>query len=218
MRHRKAGVKLNRTSSHRHAMFRNMVTSLFKYERIRTTEAKAKELRRWADHLITLAKRGDLHARRQVLSIVREKEVVHKLFEQAAERFGAISGGYTRVVKLGRRPGDAAPVSLVELVVTKEPKKKKTRKKKGKTTDAKKKTVATEKHSADKKVDKAAKAEATTAKAKGAATDIKEDVEGKSRKSTKDKPDVNVPVDPVEAKKKSTTGGEAAKAEKEGNA
>ena len=217
MRHRKTGVKLNRTSSHRHAMFRNMVTSLFKHERIRTTEAKAKELRRWADHLITLAKRGDLHARRQVLAIVREKEVVHKLFDQAAKRFGAISGGYTRVVKLGRRPGDAAPVSLVELVVAKEPKKKKFRKKKGKAADAKKKTVAPEKHSADERVDKAAKAEATSAKAKVTEAGIKEEVERKTRKSTK-KSDANAQKDVVEAKKKSTSGEKAAKTEKDGNA
>src|SRR5210317_2378871 len=124
MRHRKAGIKLNRTTSHRNAMFRNMVTSLFKYDRIRTTDTKAKELRRWADNLITLAKRGDLHARRQALAIVREKNVVHKLFEQAAERFGSVSGGYTRVVKLGHRPGDAASVALVELVYSQDTKKK----------------------------------------------------------------------------------------------
>lgn len=116
MRHRKAGLKLNRTGSHRNAMFRNMVTSLFKHERIRTTDAKAKELKRWADNMITLAKRGDLHARRQALSIIREKDVVHKLFEEAPERFGRINGGYTRVVKLMRRPGDAALISLVELI------------------------------------------------------------------------------------------------------
>ena len=125
MRHRKAGLKLNRTPSHRNAMFRNMVTSLFKYERIRTTGAKAKELRRWADHVITLAKRGDLHARRQALAIVREKDIVHKLFEEAPERYASVSGGYTRIVKLGRRPGDAAPISLVELVTPAPPKKKK---------------------------------------------------------------------------------------------
>jgi large subunit ribosomal protein L17 len=107
MRHRKAGVKLNRSSSHRRAMFRNMVTSLFKYDRIRTTDAKAKELRSWADHLVTLAKRGDLHARRQALSIMREKDVVHKLFEEAPKRFGAVAGGYTRIVKVGPRAGDA---------------------------------------------------------------------------------------------------------------
>jgi large subunit ribosomal protein L17 len=97
-------------------MFRNMVTSLFKHQRIQTTDAKAKELRRWADHLITLAKRGDLHARRQAMAIVREKNVVHKLFEEAQSRFDAIAGGYTRVVKLGRRAGDAAPISVIELV------------------------------------------------------------------------------------------------------
>jgi len=111
-------------------MFRNMVTSLFKHQRIRTTDVKAKELRRWADNLITLAKRGDLHARRQALAIVREKEVVHKLFAEAAELYGGRSGGYTRIIKLGRRPGDAAPISLIELVSTSEDKKKKTKKKK----------------------------------------------------------------------------------------
>lgn len=132
MRHRRAGVKLNRTSSHRNAMFRNMVTSLFKHERIRTTEAKAKELRRWADHLVTLAKRGDLHARRQAMAIIREKQVVHKLFEDAQGRFGSVNGGYTRVVKLGYRPGDAAPLSLVELVTPEVQKKKKRKRKKAK--------------------------------------------------------------------------------------
>jgi large subunit ribosomal protein L17 len=127
-------------------MFRNMVTSLLKYERIRTTNAKAKELRRWADHIITLAKRGDLHARRQVLSIVREKAVVHKLFEEADQRFGASAGGYTRVIKLGRRPGDAAPISMVELVISEtKPKKKKTAKKTKKSKVAKKKVEAAEK-------------------------------------------------------------------------
>ncbi len=139
MRHRKAGVKLNRTTSHRQAMFKNMVTSLFKHDRIRTTDVKAKELRRWADHIITLAKRGDLHARRQVLSIVQEKDVAHKLFEEADKRFGAINGGYTRIIKLGRRPGDAAPVSIIELVAAAE---KVRSKKKGKGAAKKKETAA----------------------------------------------------------------------------
>jgi large subunit ribosomal protein L17 len=130
MRHQKAGVKLNRTGSHRNAMFRNMVTSLFEHGRIHTTDAKAKELRRWADRIITLAKRGDLHARRQALSIVRSKAVVHKLFEEVSTRFGKRAGGYTRVVKLGRRLGDAAPVSLVELVGPEEKKAKKPKRKK----------------------------------------------------------------------------------------
>lgn len=98
-------------------MFRNMVTSLFKYDRIRTTDAKAKELRKWADNLITLAKRGDLHAQRQALEIIREKKVVYKLFSEAAGRFGEMNGGYTRITKIGRRPGDAASISMIELVV-----------------------------------------------------------------------------------------------------
>ena len=142
MRHRKAGVKLNRTSSHRNAMFRNMVTSLFKYDRIRTTNTKAKELRRWADNLITLAKRGDLHARRQALSIVREKAVVHKLFSEAEDRFSGKAGGYTRVVRLGRRPGDAAPICLVELISGETAGKKKKEKKKKKAEPAKKEPAA----------------------------------------------------------------------------
>jgi len=128
MRHHKAGIKLNRTTSHRNAMFRNMVTSLFKYDKIKTTDVKAKELRRWADHLITLAKKGDLHARRQALAIVREKEIVYKLFDEAQKRYGKISGGYTRIVKIGRRSGDAALVSMIELVALEEGKKKKAKK------------------------------------------------------------------------------------------
>jgi large subunit ribosomal protein L17 len=126
-------------------MFRNMVTSLFKHDRIRTTGVKAKELRRWADHIITLAKRGDLHARRQALSIIREKGVVHKLFEEAPERFGHSAGGYTRIVKLGRRAGDAAPMSLIELVVPEAGRKKKAKKKAGKSAAEKKKTKADKK-------------------------------------------------------------------------
>lgn len=169
MRHRKAGLKLNRTPSHRNAMFRNMVTSLLKYERIRTTGTKAKEVSRWADKLITLAKRGDLHARRQALSIVREKEVVHKLFEHADERFGAVSGGYTRVTKLGQRPGDAAPMSLVELIALQDTKKKKAKKKKTKTEGKQKK----------KAVDK---------KAPAAVEAVKADTKEKKPTKTKDEP------------------------------
>jgi len=111
-------------------MFRNMVTSLFKHDKIRTTDAKAKEIRRWADQLVTLAKRGDLHARRQAMAIIQEKDVVHKLFAEAPKRFADVSGGYTRVVKIGFRPGDAAAVSLVELVTPEPKKKKKPRRKK----------------------------------------------------------------------------------------
>ncbi len=157
MRHRKSGIKLGRTASHRRAMFRNMVTSLFKHERIQTTDAKAKELRGWADHIITLAKRGDLHARRQAMAIIREKTVVHKLFEDAGKRFGSVSGGYTRIIKLGPRNGDAAPMSLVELVspeaAAPKTKKKKTAKPAAKKTAAPRKTKAAEK-SPEKEADK----------------------------------------------------------------
>lgn len=116
MKHRKKVLKLNRTSSHRKAMFRNMVTSLFKYNKIKTTEAKAKGLRSIADKMITLAKRGDLHARRQALSYMREKNVVHALFNDVSSKFGSRQGGYTRIVKLGPRKGDAAPMVVIELV------------------------------------------------------------------------------------------------------
>jgi large subunit ribosomal protein L17 len=116
MRHRNAGRKLGRTSAHRTALLRNMVTSLLEHERIETTDAKAKELRRVADRMITLGKRGDLHARRQALRVVRSDEVTSKLFGPLAERYKTRPGGYTRILKLRTRPGDAAPVSIIELV------------------------------------------------------------------------------------------------------
>jgi large subunit ribosomal protein L17 len=111
-------------------MFRNMVTSLLDHERIYTTHAKAKELRRWADWMITLGKRGDLHARRQALQVIRDKAVVHKLFTDLAQRYQARSGGYTRTVKVGFRVGDGAPLSLIELLTGETVKKKKKRKRK----------------------------------------------------------------------------------------
>jgi large subunit ribosomal protein L17 len=143
MRHRKAGLKLSRKTGHLNSMFRNLVTSLLKHDRIRTTDTKAKELRRWADHLVTLAKRGDLHARRQALAIVQEPAVVHTLFAKAGERFGQTAGGYTRLAKLGARPGDAAPMTLVELIGAEEKgkKKKKGRKKAAPSTEDKKKAA-----------------------------------------------------------------------------
>jgi large subunit ribosomal protein L17 len=116
MRHKVAGKKLGRTSAHRKALFRNLVTELLDHEAVRTTEAKAKELRRWGDRLITLGKRGTLHARRQAASVVRRRAVVQKLFGDLAERYAARGGGYTRVVKLGVRAGDAARMAVVELV------------------------------------------------------------------------------------------------------
>jgi large subunit ribosomal protein L17 len=116
MRHRKSGRQLSRNSSHRWALMRNLVTALLREEKIRTTDPKAKELRRWADRVITLGKAGSLHARRQVLGIVQDKAVVRKLFDTIAPRFKDRPGGYTRIIKIGWRRGDAAQMSLIELV------------------------------------------------------------------------------------------------------
>ncbi len=116
MRHLKKGRKLNRSPSHRLAMLRNMTTSLLRHDRITTTDAKAKELRRWADWLITLGKDGSLHARRRALGFVQDKAVVARLFNELGPRFQDRNGGYTRIVKVGRRRGDAAPLSVIELL------------------------------------------------------------------------------------------------------
>jgi large subunit ribosomal protein L17 len=97
-------------------MFRNMVTSLLGEERIRTTDAKAKEIRRLTDRMITLGKRGDLHARRQALAVIRSKDVTAKLFSELADRYRDRPGGYTRIMKVGPRAGDSAPLSIIELV------------------------------------------------------------------------------------------------------
>lgn len=116
MRHNKSGNRLSRTTPHRQAMMRNMVTSLLQHERIVTTIAKAKEVRKLADRMITLAKRGDLHARRQALSVVRDKQVVAKLFDTLGQEYMERPGGYTRIIRTGNRLGDAASMAILELV------------------------------------------------------------------------------------------------------
>lgn len=116
MRHRQSGKRLGRNTSHRKAMLRNMVTSLLEHEKITTTDARAKELRPIAEKLITLAKRGDLHARRLVTEVVRDRKTVAKLFERIAPRFADRPGGYTRIIKLGHRLGDNAALSMISLV------------------------------------------------------------------------------------------------------
>ncbi len=116
MRHRRDHRKLGRTSSHRKAMLRNMVTSLLEHDQVRTTDAKAKEVRRVAERMITLGKRGTLHARRQALRTIRTKEVASRVFDVLADRYHERPGGYTRIFKLGRRPGDNAPMSLIQLL------------------------------------------------------------------------------------------------------
>lgn len=116
MRHQKKGRKLNRTAAHRAMMLRNMATSLFKHGRIETTVAKAKELRQYAEPLITRAKQGDLHARRVVARKIRDGEAMARLFDEIGPRFAERPGGYTRVIKVGHRPGDAADLAIIELV------------------------------------------------------------------------------------------------------
>lgn len=120
MRHRKAGRKLGRTSSHRDAMLRNMVTSLLDQERIVTTVPKAKEARRLAEQMITLGKRGDLHARRQAMAYIRSENTVAKLFSQLSSQYAERQGGYTRIIRTGKRIGDAADMAIIELVDYKE--------------------------------------------------------------------------------------------------
>ena len=116
MRHQKTGRKLGRNSSHRKAMYRNMVTSLFKHGQLETTDAKAKELKPIAEKLITLAKKGDLHSRRLALSYMQEKSVTHKLFDDIKNGYLNRQGGYLRILKKGFRRGDGAAVSIVQLV------------------------------------------------------------------------------------------------------
>lgn len=116
MRHRNAGRRLGRNSSHRDAMLRNMVTSVLDQERIVTTVPKAKEARRVVEQMITLGKRGDLHARRQALAYIRSKDIVAKLFDQLSTQYAERKGGYTRIIRTGTRIGDAAPMAILELV------------------------------------------------------------------------------------------------------
>ena len=116
MRHRMSGRKLNRSSAHRKSMFANMTASLLLHEQIKTTKPKAKDLRTFVDKMITLGKRGDLHARRQAMSFLRDKKVVSKLFDSLADRYKDRQGGYSRVLAAGYRYGDSAPMAIIELV------------------------------------------------------------------------------------------------------
>ena len=135
MRHLKAGRKLGRSSSHRDSLYRNLVAQLLSHDRIKTTDEKAKEIRRFADRMVTLGKSGTLAARRRAVAYVRDQKAVQRLFSDIAERFKDRPGGYTRIVKLGTRAGDAASMSLIELTGTSESvepaKKRKARRPKG---------------------------------------------------------------------------------------
>jgi len=150
MRHRKAGKQLGRNTSHRRALLRNLTTALFKNEQIETTDSKARQLRPVAEKVMTLAKRGDLHARRQALAYLTEKAVAHRLFDELKGRFMDRQGGYVRIVKKGIRKGDGAPVSIVQLLATEGT--SKPEKQKGKKVARKKKAAS--KVEKDKSVEK----------------------------------------------------------------
>ena len=162
MRHLKAGRKFGRTSAHRKALFRNMVTALLQKERIRTTLPKAKELRSKVEKTITLGKKGTLHARRLAFKTVMDKETLKKLFGPIAEKYANRNGGYTRIIKIGNRPGDDAPMAFIELVEgeAEKPKEKKAVKAKAKAPKADSGEKKTEEKAEPKKsVKKAAKKE-----------------------------------------------------------
>jgi len=142
MRHGRAGKKLGRVTAHRWALFRNLLTALFTHEQITTTEAKAKAVRRLADQMVTLAKREDLHARRQVLRLVPDTKAVKKLFDTIAARYTDRHGGYTRIIKAGHRVGDNAPLVLLELVDRPEGTKEKDKGKDAKAAKGKQKKAA----------------------------------------------------------------------------
>ena len=185
-------AKLNKTKSHRKALFQNLANALFKHERITTTVPKAMELRRVADRLITLAKKKDLHSQRLAFEALRDKEIVKKLFTDINDRYSAINGGYTRVLKIGNRKGDAAPMAMIELTQRKEQEKKK--KEKTKETKAAKET----------------KKEATAKKETKAKKEAKEKKEPKIKKETKAKEETKAKKEPKAKKEAKTEKAEAA--------
>jgi len=178
MRHAKRVKKLGRTRSHRKAMLANMAASLLTYQVIKTTETKAKEVRKLAEKLITLAKRGDLHAHRQVYDVIKDRKLVKKLFDEIAPKFTDREGGYTRVSKLGPRKGDGAPVSVVELMLERPDKEEKKGKKRKGEKKAKPAEVKEAKPKKEKKKEKA--------KAKTTEVEEKEEPDEKTDESKKE--------------------------------
>jgi large subunit ribosomal protein L17 len=187
MRHGRKVKKLGRTKSHRKAMLSNMAASLFSHHVIRTTEPKAKEVRKLAEKLITLGKRGDLHAHRQVYDVIRDRKLVKKIFDEIAPKFKDRQGGYTRVVKMGIRKGDGAAVSVLELLLEKPPKEEK----KGKKEKAEKKAKSEKTKEPKTKAKKKEKADKDAGGAKTdkntKATEEKKKSESKEEKSENDK-------------------------------
>ena len=182
MRHMNRVVKLNKPKSHRKALFMNLANALLKHERITTTVTKAMELRRIADRLVTLAKRKDLHSQRLAFSFLRDKEIVNKLFTDIGDRYTEINGGYTRVLKIGNRKGDNAPMAMIELTQRKAEEKKK--KEKGKET---KEAKEPKKEAAEKKEPKPKKEkkEPKTKKESKPKKEAKEKKEPKAKKEAK---------------------------------
>jgi len=201
MRHLKRVAKLNRTKSHRKALFQNLANALFQHERITTTVPKAMELRRVADRLITLAKRKDLHSQRLAFEVLRDKEIVKKLFADIVDRYSTINGGYTRVLKIGNRKGDNAPMAIIELTMRKEKEEKKEKAKKTKGAKAPKESKAG-KETKPKKEAKEPKAKKET-KAKGEAKAKKEPKAKKEAKA--EKAETKEPKEKKPRKKKEET-------------
>jgi len=193
MRHRVAGRSFSRKSQHRKMMFRNMLVSLLDHERIRTTIFKAKELRSIADKIITLGKKGSLHARRQAFAFLRNETIVKKLFDDIAPRFKERAGGYTRIYRLGWRAGDNAPLSLIELVTETPAKAEKKKSTVKKAKEVLKKVTPKGKGKGEKKEktapEKAPEAKAKTPKAKAPkAQEPKKAAKGKEKEATKEEP------------------------------
>jgi large subunit ribosomal protein L17 len=188
MGHRVAGRKLSRHTQHRELMFRNMLVSLLDHERIKTTLAKGKELRRWVDKIIRLGKKGTLHARRQAFALLRDKKIVKKLFEEITPRLKDRQGGYTKIYKMGWRQGDGAPLSLVELAaVSAAEEKKKSPVKKAKEVLEK---VAPKRKGKEEKKEKAKEKEkGKEKKEKKVQREEKEAPKGKKEKSKKKTPE-----------------------------
>ena len=180
MRHLKSRVKLNMTASHRKALFKNLANALFEHERIKTTNPKAMELRRVADRLISLAKKNDMHAMRLAFAFLRSKEMVKKLFTDIGPRYAEINGGYTRVLKAGRRKGDAAPMAIIELTQRKE----KETEKKGEDKAKEKKAKAKE-----KKAKEAKPKEAKAKEKKAKEPEEKKEPKPKAKKAKAGKPE-----------------------------
>ena len=195
MRHLKAGRKLNRTSSHRKALFRNLAASLFYHEGIKTTNPKALELRRVAEKLITLAKGGGTHAMRRAFAILRDKGAVKKLFSDIGARYAGINGGYTRVLKLGPRKGDAAPMALIELTQKKDEKEQKEQKKAPKKGQKK----AQPKQEKEQKAEKKAQAKEEKVQAEPKKGQKKEKKEEAEKAEKKEKPEKKEKAEKKEA-------------------